>query len=323
MRYRKAARLPDALSEIGYGMWGMGGWSGSDDAESARALNRAVELGCNFFDTAAAYGEGHSERLLGDLLRRYSDVKLVIASKVAPKNRQWPGRAASRVDDVFPYDHVIESTNATLRNLRVDTLDLQQLHVWDDTWTSADGWRRAVGDLKQSGKIRAFGISVNRWEPHNVLRALETGIVDTVQVVYNVFDQSAEDGLFPACQRDGIAVIARVPFDEGSLTGTLRADSHWPEGDWRNTYFSPAHLAETLPRVDAVSRDAAALGMSLPELALRFILSNPTVTTTIPGMRRRQYVETNLGVSDKPLLPPDVVGRLRAHRWNRLPDDRP
>ena len=323
MRSRKAARLPDALSEIGYGMWGMGGWSGSDDVESARALDRAVELGCNFFDTAAAYGDGHSERLLGDLLRRSRDVKLMVASKVAPKNRRWPGRASSPADDVFPYDHIIESTNATLRNLRVDTLDLQQLHVWDDAWTPADGWCRAVRELKQSGKIRAFGISVNRWEPENVLRALQTGLIDAVQVVYNVFDQSPEDVLFPTCQRDGIAVIARVPFDEGSLTGTLRPDSRWPDGDWRNTYFAPSQLAETLPRVDAVHRDAAALGMSLPELALRFILSNPAVTTTIPGMRRLEHVETNLGVSDTPLLLPDDVRRLRAHRWDRVPDDRP
>jgi aryl-alcohol dehydrogenase-like predicted oxidoreductase len=323
MRYRKAPRLPDALSEVGYGMWGMGGWSGSNDAESARALDRAVELGCNFFDTAAAYGEGHSERLLGDVLRRHRDVTLVVASKVPPKNRRWPGRATSSANEVFPYEHVIECTNATLRNLGAETIDLQQLHVWDDAWAHADGWCRAVRQLKQSGKVRAFGISVNRWEPTNVLRALETGLVDAVQVVYNVFDQSAEDVLFPACERSGIAVIARVPFDEGSLTGTLRPDSRWPEGDWRNTYFSPAHLTETLPRVHAVSRDAAELGMSLPELALRFILSNPTVTATIPGMRRREHVETNLGVSDKPPLPPEVIGRLRAHRWNRVPDDRP
>jgi len=323
MRYRKAARLPDALSEIGYGMWGMGGWSGSEDAESARALDHAVELGCTFFDTAAAYGDGHSERLLGDLLRRYRDLKLVAASKVAPKNRQWPGRATSAADDVFPYDHVIESTHTTLRNLGVDTLDLQQLHVWDDSWANADGWRRAITELKRSGKIRAFGISVNRWEPANVLRALETGLVDAVQVVYNLFDQSPEDVLFPACQREGIAVIARVPFDEGSLTGTLRSDSRWAEGDWRNTYFAPAHLAETLPKVDAVRRDAEALGMPLPELALRFILSHPAVTTTIPGMRRPRHVEANLGASDKPPLSAEVLTRLRAHRWNRVPDDRP
>jgi aryl-alcohol dehydrogenase-like predicted oxidoreductase len=323
MRYRTASRLPEPVSEIGYGMWGMGGWSGSNDAESARALDRAVELGCNFFDTAAAYGEGHSERLLGDMLRRHRDVKLVVASKVPPKNRRWPGRASSDADDVFPYDHVIDSTHTTLRNLGVETLDLQQFHVWDDAWANAYGWRRAVTELKTSRQIRAFGISVNRWEPTNVLRALETGLIDAVQVVYNVFDQSAEDVLFPTCQRGGIAVIARVPFDEGSLTGTLRPDSRWPDGDWRNTYFAPPHLAETLPRVEAVRRDAEALGMSLPELALRFILAHPAVTTTIPGMRRRENVEANLGISAQPPLAEEVVMRLRLHRWNRAPDDRP
>jgi aryl-alcohol dehydrogenase-like predicted oxidoreductase len=323
MRYRSAARLPDALSEIGYGMWGMAGWSGSDDAESADALDRAVELGCTFFDTAWAYGDGHSERLLGALLRRHPGTRLCAASKVPPKNRQWPGRSSIRADDVFPYDHVIDYTDATLKNLGVETIDLQQLHVWDDSWADAEGWRQAITDLKQAGKIRAFGISVNRWEPDNVLRALDTDLVDTVQVVYNLFDQSAEDVLFPACQRRGVAIIARVPFDEGSLTGTLHADSRWAEGDWRNIYFAPRHLAETLPRVERLARDADAMGMALPELALRFILSQPAVTTTIPGMRRCRHVEANLAISDRDPLDPAVVARLGAHRWDRVPDDRP
>ena len=323
MRYRNSPRLPVPLSEIGYGMWGMGGWSGSDDAESARALDRAVELGCTFFDTAWAYGEGRSERLLGELLRRHPTSKLVTASKVPPKNRKWPGRATSSADEVFPYEHVIEYTDATLRNLGVDALDLQQLHVWDDSWTEAEGWRRAITELKASGKIAAFGISVNRWQPDNVLRVLETGLVDAVQVVYNVFDQAPEDDLFPTCHRLGIAVIARVPFDEGSLTGTLTADSRWPEGDWRNTYFAPPNLDETLPRVEAVRREAEQLGLSLPELALRFILSHPAVTTTIPGMRRPAHVEANLAASDGSGLSAGVRARLAAHRWDRVPDDRP
>jgi aryl-alcohol dehydrogenase-like predicted oxidoreductase len=323
MRYRTAARLPEPLSEIGYGMWGMGGWTGFDAAESAQALDRAVELGCNVFDTAWAYGDGYSERLLGALLRRHPGARLLAASKVPPNNRQWPGRAATPADEVFPYDHVIAYTHATLRNLGVERIDLQQLHVWDDAWTDAEGWRRAIAELKQAGKIQAFGISVNRWEPHNVLRALDTGLVDAVQVVYNVFDQSAEDVLFPACRRLGVAVIARVPFDEGSLTGTLHAGWRWPAGDWRNIYFSPRHLAETLPRVERVRGDAEAMGMRLPELALRFILSHPAVTTTIPGMRRCRHVEANLDVSDRAPLDPAVVARLRAHRWDRLPDDRP
>jgi aryl-alcohol dehydrogenase-like predicted oxidoreductase len=323
MRYRQAARLPEPLSEIGYGMWGMGGWSGSDDAESARALDRAVELGCTFFDTAWAYGEGRSEQLLGALRRRHPGATLTLASKVPPKNRQWPGTAATPADDVFPYEHVVSCTEATLGNLGVETLDLQQLHVWDDSWTDANGWRDAITDLKRAGKIAAFGISVNRWEPANVLRALDTGIVDAVQVVYNLFDQSPEDVLFPACQRLGVALIARVPFDEGSLTGTLRADSRWPEGDWRNIYFAPRHLAETLPRVEAAARDAEALGIPLPELALRFVLSHPAVTTTIPGMRRAGHVEANLAAGARGALGAAEIARLRRHRWDRLPDERP
>jgi aryl-alcohol dehydrogenase-like predicted oxidoreductase len=322
MRYRTAARLSHPLSEIGYGMWGMGGWTGSNDAESARALDRAVDLGCTFFDTAAAYGDGHSERLLGALLRRHQG-RLFAASKVPPQNQQWPGRGTVPANDVFSYDHIVASTGATLKNLGVDTIDLQQLNEWHDNWTEADGWRQAVVDLKQAGKIRAFGISVNRWEPDSVLRALETDLIDAVQVVYNVFDQSPEDTLFPECQRRGVAVIARVPFDEGSLTGTLHAGSRWAEGDWRNIYFTPRHLAETLPRLDRLNRDAQAMGMALPELALRFILSHPAVTTTIPGMRRCRHVEANLEVSDHEALGPAAVSRLRTHRWDRLPDDRP
>ena len=323
MRLRSSPRLSSPFSEIGVGMWGMGGWSGSNDRESSRALDRAVELGCTFFDTAWAYGEGHSERLLGALRRRHPRADLILASKVPPKNLQWPGKPTTPADEVFPYEHVVTYTEATLSNLGVDALDVQQLHVWDDSWTDANGWRDAVEDLKRAGKIRAFGISVNRWEPQNVLRVLETRIVDAVQVVYNIFDQAPEDVLFPACQRLGVAVIARVPFDEGSLTGTLSADARWPEGDWRNIYFAPPHLAETLPRVDAVARDAQSLGMPLPELALRFILSHPAVTTTIPGMRRVGHVEANIAAAARGPLGPDVIAQLRRHRWNRVPDNRP
>jgi aryl-alcohol dehydrogenase-like predicted oxidoreductase len=323
MRYRSAQRLPGDISEIGYGMWGIGGWTGSDDSESSNALDRAVELGCNFFDTAWAYGDGRSERLLGALLRRHPSQRLHIATKVPPKNRAWPARATMSVDDVFPYEHVIGYTRISARNLGVERIDLQQLHVWDDSWADSDGWRRAVLELKREGLIGAFGISVNRWEPRNVLRALETGLIDSVQVVYNIFDQAPQDMLLPICQRKGIAVIARVPFDEGSLTGTLSVESRWPDGDWRNIYFAPHHLAETLPRVEALKREAEGWGIGLADLALRFILSHPAVTTTIPGMRRTHHVEANLAASDLPRLQPSVLRCLMEHRWDRVPDERP
>jgi aryl-alcohol dehydrogenase-like predicted oxidoreductase len=316
VQYRRFGRLGWEVSEIGYGMWGIGSWSGSDDDRSLAALERAVALGCTFFDTAWAYGEGRSERLLGQILRRHPDRRLYVATKIPPKNLQWPARADYRLEDVFPPDHIRESTERSLRNLGVETIDLQQFHVWTDAWARDARWQRAVAALKEEGLVRGFGISVNRWEPENVLQALETGLVDSVQVVYNLFDQAPEDRLFPACQRLDVAIIARVPFDEGSLTGALRPDSRWPAGDWRNLYFTPENLRETLARVEEIRRDLPE-GMTLAELALRFILHHPAVSTTIPGMRDVRHVEANLAVSDGRPLPEALVARLRRHRWDR------
>jgi aryl-alcohol dehydrogenase-like predicted oxidoreductase len=316
MRYRTYPRTGWSLAEIGYGMWGMGGWSGSDDRESLEALDVAIALGCNVFDTAWAYGSGHSERLLGQTLRRHPDTRLYVATKVPPRNFRWPGLATTPIADVFPPSHIREYTEKSLENLGVSTIDLQQFHVWSDVWADDEGWKRAVEDLKREKLIESFGISVNRWEPTNVLRALETGLVDAVQVVYNVFDQAPEDELFPYCQAHGIAIIARVPFDEGSLTCTLRADSRWPEGDWRNLYFTPAHIAETLPRVAALEA-LVPPGSSLPDLALRFILHHPAVTTVIPGMRRPAHVRANLAASDAGALQEPSLEVLRRHRWER------
>ena len=316
MRSRVFGRLGWPVSEVGYGLWGMGGWSGSDDAESLASLERSIELGCTFFDTALAYGSGKSEQLLAQVLARHRGKPLRIATKVPPKNGRWPALAEYPLDEVFPADHIRACTETSLANLGVGTVDLQQLHVWTDAWAQDDRWQRAVDDLKSEGLIRGFGISINRWEPASVLKAIETGVVDSVQVVYNVFDQNPEDELFPRCRERGVAVIARVPFDEGSLTGTLQRGLKWPEGDWRNLYFTRDKLAETLTRVDALRQDLPP-GMTLPDAALRFILNCPDVSTVIPGMRRLKHVEQNLAASDAGPLSPDLVQRLRGHRWTR------
>jgi aryl-alcohol dehydrogenase-like predicted oxidoreductase len=316
MNYRKFGRTGWQVSEVGYGMWGMGGWTGSDDDESRRSLDRAVELGCNFFDTAFAYGMGKSEKLLGEALKRHAGTKLYAATKVPPRNLKWPGSAGTPVADVFPASHIIEMTEKSLTNLGVKTIDLQQLHVWSDAWADDEGWQRAAQELKRQKLITAFGISVNRWEPSNVLKALRTGLVDSVQVVYNVFDQNPEDELFPVCRELDIAVIARVPFDEGSLTGTLSKDTTWPEGDFRNIYFTPANLAETLARVERL-KEVVPKGMDLPEMVLRFILANRDVSTVIPGMRKPRNVERNIAVSDGNQLDLKLLEDLRSHRWVR------
>lgn len=318
MQHRTFGRTGWQVSEIGYGMWGMAGWTGSDDEESLAALGRAIVLGCTFFDTAFAYGQGKSERLLGEVRRRYPHAPIRVATKIPPKNLTWPAKADAALADTYPADHIREYTEISLRNLDADTIDLQQFHVWSDAWAHDETWMRAVRALKDEGLVRAFGISVNRWEPSNVLEALKSGLIDSVQVVYNIFDQAAEDELFPYCQAHDIAVIARVPFDEGSLTGTLTPESRWPDGDWRNTYFSPERLADTLERVDRLEM-LVPEGMDLPELALRFILENPAVSTTIPGMRRPAHVERNMAASDGQRLPPRTHEALKFHRWDRKP----
>jgi aryl-alcohol dehydrogenase-like predicted oxidoreductase len=319
MEFRAFGRTGWQVSEIGYGMWGMAGWSGSDDEESSGSLDRAVALGCNFFDTAWAYGDGKSERLLGDLVKRHPGKRLYIATKIPPKNRKWPARDQYPLDDVFPADYIREYTEISLRNLGVSTMDLQQFHVWTDAWAADDRWQRAVAKLKEDGLVRAIGISINRWQPANVLKALATDLIDSVQVVYNVFDQAPEDELFPECRRRNIAVIARVPFDEGSLTGTLTADTTWPAGDFRNIYFAGDQLKNTLEHV-AKLRPAVPKGMTMPELALRHILEHPAVSTVIPGMRKLSHVEANLRASDGRRLPAEVMTELRRHRWDRWID---
>jgi len=354
MQYRTFGRMGWQVSEIGYGMWGMAGWTGSDDEESRGSLDRAVALGCTFFDTAWAYGEGRSEQLLGELLKRHPGKRLYTATKIPPKNRKWPARPEYPLSDVFPADYIREYTEISLRNLGTSSVDLQQFHVWDDSWAADLAWQRAVGSLKEDGLANAIGISINRWQPTNVLKALGTDLIDSVQVVYNIFDQAPEDELFVECQRRNIAVIARVPFDEGSLTGTLTPDTTWPDGDFRNIYFQPDNLKNTLERVEklrplldrvelrerrershangagpgapASERVGECEGrspsakMTLPELALRHILQHPAVSTVIPGMRKLRHVEQNLAASDGQALPAPLMDQLRGHRWDRWID---
>jgi len=318
MRERRFGRLGWKVGEIGYGMWGLAGWTGNDDGETAAALDRAVALGCDFFDTAWGYAEGRSERILGALLKAHPEKRLIVATKIPPKNFQWPSRRGSSLDECFPPDHIREYTEKSLENLGVDAIDLQQFHVWEDAWADDERWIRTVEDLKREGLVRGFGVSVNRWEPTNVVRTLRTGAIDAVQVIYNIFDQAPEDELFPLCRELDVAVIARVPFDEGTLTGTLTRESTWPEGDWRNTYFVPENLAQSVDRAEAL-RPLIPDGMTMPELALRFILQEPTVSTIIPGMRKVRNVEANLAASDGRALADGLMADLRTHRWDRTP----
>jgi aryl-alcohol dehydrogenase-like predicted oxidoreductase len=318
MKYRKLGRTGFAVSEIAHGLWGMSGWSGSEDRESLQALQLAVDLGCNFFDTAWAYGDGNSDGLLGRILAENKSRRIYAASKIPPKNLQWPASATDQYSDVFPADHVFKYTDLIREKLGVDSIDLLQLHVWDDGWTDDPEFRKTVEKLKSDGSIQSFGLSLNRWQPENGLRALRSGLVDVVQVIYNIFDQSPEDRLFPVCQELNIGVIARVPLDEGSLGGKMTPETKFPENDWRSKYFGPENLVKTLPRVEKL-KAALPGSMDLAEMALRFVLSDPVVSTTIIGMRKLDHVRQNVALSDAGPLAPALLKTLKPHRWDRTP----
>lgn len=322
MKYRKLGGTNLEISEIGYGAWGIGGkqWLGGEDRASLTALRRAFELGLNFIDTALAYGDGHSEQLCGEALRT-APHPVYIATKVPPKNRIWPATVQTPIRDVFPYGYIISSTEESLRNLKVDHIDLQQFHVWTDAWVGTDEWRRAIEDLKKSGKVRYFGISITEHEPDTALEAIKTGVIDAVQVIYNVFDQTPERHLFPLCLERNVGVLDRVPLDEGGLTGTITENTRFEPGEFRDYYFRGDRKKQIVEKVAALERDLAGVETSvegtLPEIALRFCLSHPAVSTVIPGMRRLSTVESSCGVSEKGALPASVLAILKGHAWYR------
>ena len=317
-RERRLGRSGLEVSDIGLGLWGMSGWTGSDEERSKRVLRSSVDLGCTFFDTAWAYGEGNSDRLLGELMADRPKSPIVAASKVPPLDRHWPALSTSSFGEVFPSVYVKEMVDKIRTALRVERVPLLQLHVWDDHWAGDPGFRSLVEELKVSGSIQYFGLSLNRWEPWNGLRAIETGLVDTVQVIYNIFDQSPEDELFPACARADVGVIARVPLDEGSLGGNLSAETRFPSEDWRSRYFGPENLPQTLRHVEAV-REVLPVSMTLPEMALRFVLSDPRVSTTIVGVRTEEHLVDNLDAAKAGPLDARLIEVLRGMRWDRAP----
>ena len=318
MKYRKFGRTGFEVSEIGDGLWGMSGWTGSDEKESLVSLQLAVDMGCNFFDTAWAYGEGKSDGLLGEIMQRNSSRRLYAASKIPPGNDMWPALPKYKYQDVFSPKHVFKYADKIRQQLGVESIDLLQFHVWDDSWTDEPDFRSTVEKLKKDGWIRFFGLSLNRWEPENGIKAIRTGLVDAVQVIYNIFDQAPEDELFPICQELKIGVIARVPFDEGSLGGKVSLETRFPKGDWRAGYFGPENLPQTIKRVEKL-KEILPKNMSLPEMALRFILSHPAVSTTIPGMRKADHVTQNVAASDAGPLDKALLAELKKHRWDRKP----
>jgi aryl-alcohol dehydrogenase-like predicted oxidoreductase len=318
MNYRTLGKTGLNVSEIGYGAWGIGksAWIGASDDESLKALNRSVDLGLNFIDTALAYGDGHSEKLVGRLVRERSE-RIYVATKIPPKNGIWPAPAGVPVGEVFPSEYVVECTEESLRNLGLETIDVQQFHVWSDEWVKEGDWLDAIQQLKKQGKIKYFGISINDHQPENAIKLIETGVVDTVQVIYNIFDQSPEDQLFPQCERFNVGVIVRVALDEGGLTGNITPDTSFEGGDFRKRYFRDDRKQQVYERVNEIASDLGITTAQVAETALRFVLSHQAVSTVIPGMRSVRNVELNCQIGDGRGLPVEKVKKLKAHRWIR------
>jgi len=319
MKYRKLGRTNFEVSEVGYGAWGIGGsmWIGASDKESLAALHRAIGHGINLIDTALVYGNGHSEELVGRAITD-EDKPVYLATKVPPKNRTWPAAPGVGIENVFPREYVMQCAEESLRNLRLERIDLLQLHVWNPDWLGHGELARAFEDLKTQGKVRAVGISINDHQPDTALGIIETGSIDTVQVIYNIFDQTPERKLFPACIKHNIGVLVRVPFDEGSLAGRIDENTTFPEGDFRNHYFRGDRKKQVAERVAALVRDLELESASdLPVVALRFCLSHPAVSTVIPGMRSISSVDSNVSASAQGPLPPATLEILRRHAWDR------
>ncbi len=318
MHYRKLGTTEAEVSELGFGAWGIGGkqWQGGEDDESMRALKRAFELGVNFIDTALAYGDGHSEQLVGKVVNQAFH-KILVATKIPPKNRVWPASPSTPISEVFPYDYIIRCTEESLKNLRIEQIYLQQFHVWTDAWTHTEEWRRAIEDLKTSGKVRYFGISISEHDPDSALEAIKTGTLTAVQVIYNIFDQTAEKNLFPLCQQMRVGVLARVPLDEGGLTGNITEDTQFEPGEFREMYFRGDRKKQVVEHVEALKRDLAEVPGTLAEIALRFCLSHRAVTTVIPGMRRVATVESSCRAAAAGMLDEKTLAILKRHAWDR------
>lgn len=317
LHQRELGRTGLNVSEIGYGAWGIGAdmWIGAQDDESLGALRRYLDLGGNFIDTAMGYGSGHSERLVGQVAREHPGT--IVATKISPLNGQWPAAPTTTADQAFPGEYLIRMTDASLERLGLPTIDVQQLHVWNDRWVDEGDWQGAAQQLKRDGKIRHFGISINDHQPDNAVKAVEAGLVETVQVIYNVFDQSPQDRLLDACQANGVGVIVRVALDEGSLTGNVTPDTTFPAGDWRNGYFGGNRRQELQTHLRAIERDLGITTTQLAETSLRFVLSHPAVSTVIVGMRSVRNVERNAAIADGRGLDATQVQQLHAHRWDR------
>ncbi len=319
MQYRVMGRTNLKVSEIGFGGWAIGGsWGTQKDEDSLAALHRALDLGVNFIDTAAGYGNGRSERLIGRVLKERGDQdRVIVATKTPPMSGPWPPTPYCKSEEPFSEKYIRENVEERLKNLNMDRIDILQLHTWTRAWNKDPKPLQVLGELKKEGKVRFIGISTPEHDQNSVIQPMREGLIDTVQVIYNIFEQEPAAELLPAAFEHGVGIIVRVPFDESSLTGKLKEDTRFEEGDFRNDYFAGDRLGTTVGRVKKIETDIQGSGYSLPQAALKFALSHPAVSSVIPGMRNPLQVDLNCAVSEMAEIPEDLMLKLRDHNWRK------
>ena len=317
MKFRKLGRTGLNVSEVGFGGWAIGGsWGPQSEAASVGALNRALDLGVNFIDTAAGYGNGKSEEIIGSVLKTRRD-EVIVATKTPPTDGPWPPSPYCKVSTRYPEKYLRENIEQRLRHLGTDRIDILQLHTWTRAWNRNPEAFEVLRKIKAEGKVRFVGVSTPEHDQNSVIDLMRGGWVDVVQVIYNIFEQEPAAELLPTAAETGVGIIVRVVFDEGSLTGKWTQDTVFPEGDFRRNYFQGDRLGRAVERARKVGLDLEGSGLTLPQAALKFALSHSAVGTVIPGMRSTAKADANCGVSDLAALSPDLLRRLHAHNWLR------
>ena len=318
---RKLGRNGPLIYPVGFGSWALGGqWGSQDDGESVKALHRALDLGVNLIDTAAGYGDGHSERIIARALKERSD-KPFLATKTPPLPGSWPPSPWCQARDRYPESYLIANVEERLKNLGVERIDLLQLNTWTRAWNRDPYPLEVLAKLKKQGKIGMVGICTPEQDQNSVIGPMRVGLVDVVQVIFNLFDQEAAAEILPDAARQQTGIIVRVPLDEGSLSGKYTPQHQFPAGDFRSSFFQGDRLARTLDRVEAIKADIAEFDLgpewTLPRIALRYALDQVGVSVVIPGMRNIAQVEDNTSVANLPPLPPEFATRLHRHNWLR------
>jgi aryl-alcohol dehydrogenase-like predicted oxidoreductase len=319
VKNRTFGRTGLEVSEIGFGAWAIGGsWGSQDDRDSLEALHRALDLGVNFIDTAAGYGDGRSERIIGKVLEeRREEGRVIVTTKTPPAPGPWPPSPYDRWEDRYSEQYLRRSVEERLSNLGTEAIDVLLLHTWTRAWNRDPAPLEILRKLKKEGKLRFFGISTPEHDQNALVEPMKEGWLDVVEVIYNIFEQEPAAELLPVARQKGVGVIARMPFDESALTGKLTESTTFEEGDFRNNYFMGDRLVRTVREVRKVEADLEGSGYTLPQAAIKFVLAHPAVSLTIPGMRNLRQVEQNLAVSELPDMPEELQSRLRAHNWRR------